>query len=164
MSMYDRLLQRMNPDNNEWSPEKIVTLTISLILAILAVVFIWPKIDRVPATNEDYKSLYNYLETIQGKPEEFFNKEGNISVKEDAIHYEIENDECKMTGVYNKDFQLITTLEEDKATATYKLVLGLAVLFFLIFFVCLFSIFIAIGVIEIFIIAIILQIKRRSKQ
>ena len=62
MSMYDNLLQRMDPDNKKWSPEKIVILAISITLAIVAIVLIWTKIDRVPASFEDYKSLHNYLD------------------------------------------------------------------------------------------------------
>ena len=156
--MLKSFFRRITPDEN-WSPEKIASFIIPSILTIIAIIWFWPKIDRVPATAEDYKTLNDYLESIQGKPDDFFNMNGDIFINEDRINYKIENDECKMTGIYNKSFELVGSIKEDKAVSTLFAVLGILILSFLIFFLSMIVIYLVIAFVELFIIEIILLIK-----
>ena len=141
------------------SPEKITIVVVSIILAIWCVVFAWIDFDRVPAVPEDYKSLYERLEYVQGKPEEFVTQKGTVTINEDTISYTIENEECEMTGVYNRDYELISSSQKDKAISTGYAIMVSVVLFFFVYVGCNVVLYITIFIVELIVVFIIEKIQ-----
>ena len=141
------------------SPEKITIVVVSAILSVWCIVLVWINIDRVPAVPEDYKSLYERLEYVQGKPEEFVTQKGTVTINEDTISYTIENEECEMTGVYSRDYELISSSQKDKATSTFNAILGCIVALFFVYIICNVVLYITIFVVELIVVFIIEKIQ-----
>lgn len=108
-----------------FSVEKLIIFVIAIICGIASVVFMYRYVDVTPATFEDYAVLNNRLEEIQGKPEEFLKENAEISVYNGKITYKIQSDECKMTGTYNENLELVKTSSEDKSSSVFRAVIGL---------------------------------------
>lgn len=142
------------------SPEKILCLIIAIVFSIASVGLIWPKLDMEPATPEDFKQLYEYLNSIQGKPENFLNRKGDITIEDDRIVYKIENEQCKMTGVFDKDYKLIYTSEEDKYIELFKAIISTIFVAVFVFLICMVTTYVVIAIIEFLIICSLMLIKK----
>ncbi len=108
----------------------------SILVAIAAAVLVIVSSDLTPATPKDYNELYSRLLSVEGNKEDFFNGTGTIRILEDKIIYEIENDECKMTGDFNKDLELINYSQSDKKVS-------LALLIIVTIFIAVFAFYLA---------------------
>jgi len=159
--MYNRLLYRLIDKRN--SPERIIILTISIIVAIAVGVFVFIKLDRTPAIPEDYEELHRQLLMVENNPEEFMKHKGQISIYDDEIIYEIENKECEMKGRYTLDYQLIDYTPKDKAASwfwTIFCVVGMGIIFW---FISAIVIWFIIFVVESIVITIILLVRKIKK-
>ena len=157
--MYRRFLDRLF--RKQKSVEKIIIYLISIMAAIVVAGIAYPKIDIVPATTEDYEELHEQLLMVEDNPEEFMKHKGKITVYEGKIVYEIENDECEMTGTYSRDHKLMEYSQEDKSISLFVAVLGCIILGLFVFLASFISLYVAIFIVESLIIGIIYVFKRR---
>ena len=159
--MYNRLLYRLVDKRN--SPERIIILTISIIIAIIVGVYVFINLDRTPATPEDYEELHEQLLMVENNPEEFMKHKGKITIYNDEIIYEIENKECELKGKYTLDYQLIDYSQKDKAASwfwTIICVVGMGIIFW---FISAIVIWFVIFVVESIVITGILLVRKIKK-
>lgn len=104
--------------------EKISCIVGTIILVIGFLIYIFMKVDLVPATDDDYSLLENQLLQIQEKPENILRMEGNLTINNGSITYTVENDQCKIIGVYNESYKLVETRREDKAMSKLEFIVG----------------------------------------
>lgn len=108
----------------EW--EQIVGFAISGLVGIALTIMMFVYTDKVPATPSDYEQLENQVKVIQQNPDLLLETDCNININGEIITVEFENDECKMTAKYDKDFEVLSTSKEDKSMFwLWALVLGL---------------------------------------
>ena len=92
---------------------------------------------------EDYAELNDILEAVQENPNLIFKQKGTLEVDDNKLAYTVENDECKMTGIYDLDFNLIERKSKDKMnplieTIVLLILIGLliiGVVYFVLLFV-----------------------------
>lgn len=112
--------------------DQIVGFAIGIALTIVLFVYM----DKDPATPSDYEQLENQVNVIQQNPDLLLEADCNININGEITTVELENDECKMTAKYNKDFEVLSISKEDKSIFW---LLALAISLF--FGVAIFSIF-----------------------
>lgn len=95
--------------------EQIVGFAISGLLGIALTIIMFVFADKVPATPSDYKQLKDQVNVIQQNPDLLLETDCNININGEIITVEFENDECKMTAKYDKDFEVLSTSKEDKS-------------------------------------------------
>lgn len=113
---------------NRYDWEKIVGFAISGVLGIAFAIIVFVSIDKEPATLSDYENLEEQMNTIQQNPDLLLETDRNINVNSGVITVEFENDECKMTAKYDKDFEVLSTSKEDKSIF-WVYALGIALIF-----------------------------------
>lgn len=157
--MYYNFIERMNFSKYN-SAEKIICCILCFIIAIVSLIWTFNNIDRVPATPGDFEELYEQLLAVQENPDELIKNEGTIIIYNDNIIYDIENNECKMTGKYTRDFKLIEYSQKDKACSLFVSIL-LTIVFAVIAFMASFmGLYIIIFIGESITIEIILLVKK----
>jgi len=111
--MHDRFMERifLNLKSVEWKAIWVVSIICTIVLAVI----FFNQLDNVPASPEDFEELHEKLLMVQEKPEEFMKNKGKISITDNEIEYEIENDECKIKGKYTLDYKLIGYTQEDNS-------------------------------------------------
>ena len=141
--MYRRFTNRLFGKRN--SPEGMIILIVSIISAIVVGIICFTKVDRVPATSEDFDELHEQLLIVQNNPSEFLKHKGNITIYDDQIVYEIENRKCEMKGIYTLDYHLIDYSQKDKTASLFLAIIicigvGIVILFIshLVLFVIIF--------------------------
>ena len=108
--------------------EQIVGFAISGLVGIALAIMMFVYADKVPATPSDYEQLEDQVNVIQQNPDLLLETDCNININGEIITVEFENDECKMTAKYDKDFEVLSTSKEDKSMFwLWALVLGLIV-------------------------------------
>lgn len=95
--------------------EQVVGFAISGVLGIAITIMIFVYIDKVPAKPSDYEQLEEQVNVIQQNPDLLLETDCNININGEIITVEFENDECKMTANYDKDFEVLSTSKEDKS-------------------------------------------------
>ena len=105
----------------EW--QEIVGFAISGLLGIAIAIMIFVAVDKVPATPSDYEQIENQIVSIQQNPDLLLETDCNININSGAITVEFENDECKMTAKYDKDFEVLSTSKEDKSRSWFLVLL-----------------------------------------
>lgn len=103
--------------------EKIVIGIVALILGILLAIWCYTGVDLTPATEEDYAPLYQQINAIQSHPEEILKVPGKIVIGTERITYSIENEECEMTGIFDRNTKLIEVTQKDKASEKLNAIL-----------------------------------------
>lgn len=121
-SYLDKFENRVLGKGLSW--EKISCIVGTIILVIGFLIHIFMNVDLVPATDDDYSLLENQLLQIQEKPENILRMEGNLTIKNGSITYTVENDQCKIIGVYNESYKLVETRREDKAMSKLEFIVG----------------------------------------
>ncbi len=141
--MLEQFLKRMTP--GEKSKELTTIKILAIVLTIVVTILAWISIDKIPAVPEDFVPLYEQLKSVEGKPAEFVMNKGKVIIDEEKITYIIENSQCEMTGVYNRDYELISSSQKDKAmpvfaavvscvlVIAFAFVLGIVILYILFF-------------------------------
>ncbi|MCI8384799.1 MAG: hypothetical protein HFJ33_08135 [Clostridia bacterium] len=110
----------------EW--EQIVGFAISGLVGIALTIMMFVYTDKVPATPSDYEQLEDQVNVIQQNPYSLLETDCNIKINGEIITIEFENDECKMTAKYDKNFEVLSTSKEDKSMFwLWALVLSLIV-------------------------------------
>lgn len=97
----------------EW--EQIVGFAISGLVGIALTIMMFVYRDKVPATPSDYEQLKDQVNVIQQNPYSLLETDCNIKINGEIITIEFENDECKMTAKYDKNFEVLSTSKEDKS-------------------------------------------------
>jgi len=156
--MYGSFLYRMF--NKNFSIERICIYVISIIIAIFAFVYFFNITDRIPATEEDFEELHQTLLQVQNNPEEFMKHKGTISIYDDKIRYEIENDQCKVEAKYTLDYELIEYIKKDKASPTLVTIIICGMIAVLFIALSSFILFLLILIVESIVIGIILLVKK----
>lgn len=115
--------------------EQIVGFTISGLVGIALTMVMFVYTDKVPATPSDYEQLEDQVNLIQQNPDLLLETDCNININGEIITVEFENDECKMTAKYDKDFKVLSTSKEDKSTfwlwaLVFALIFGGAEIYF----------------------------------
>ena len=121
-SYLDKFENRVFGKGLSW--KKISCNVGTIILVIGFLIYIFMNVDLVPATDDDYSLLENQLLQIQEKPENILRMEGNLTIKNGSITYTVENDQCKIIGVYNESYKLVETRREDKAMSKLEFIVG----------------------------------------
>ena len=131
--------------SRENTPEKLVCLILSMVIALVFVVSLAINADMSPATFDDYFPLNERLLAVEGNPSNLLEGDGEIVINGKIITYTVENKECKMTATYDSDYKLIKKAQEDKAFGIGKLIICCLALFaltaFFLYFVSFFFIF-----------------------
>lgn len=96
--------------------EQIVGFAISGVIGIALTIMFFIGIDKVPATSSDYEQLEEQVNTIKQNPYLLLETDCNININGETITVKFENDECKMTAKYDKNFEVLSTSKEDKST------------------------------------------------
>lgn len=108
--------------------EQIVGFAISGLVGIALAIIMFVYTDKVPATPSDYEQLEDQVNVIQQNPDLLLETDCNININGEIITVEFENDGCKMTAKYDKDFEVLSTSKKDKSMFwLWTLVLGLIV-------------------------------------
>lgn len=107
--------------------EEIVGFAISGLVGIALTIMIFVYTDKVPATPSDYEQLEDQVNVIKQNPDLLLETDCNININGEIITVEFENDECKMTAKYDKNFEVLSTSKEDKSMF-WLLVLVLALI------------------------------------
>lgn len=100
---------------NEKDWEEIVGVVIAGLLGIVLGIMFYTIIDRVPANPMDYDQLEEQVNSIQQNPDLLLKTDYDINIKDEIITVEFENDECKITVKYDKNFEVLSTSKEDKS-------------------------------------------------
>ncbi len=108
--------------------ERIICIILSLILALSFVGYMGITADVTPATFDDYVPLNYVIEEVENNPDLMLQRDGTITIQKDRIIYTIENEQCKLTGVYDKDFNLISRSGTDKSFSVFSLVLAMIIM------------------------------------
>ena len=88
-------------------------------------------IDKIPATPDDYQVLERQIVNIQQDPDMLFEMEDcRVSISGEEIKVDIENEECEISVLFNKNFEVISTTKKDKCISEGALIIVLAVIFF----------------------------------
>lgn len=95
--------------------EQIVGFAISGLVGIALTIMIFVYTDKVPATSSDYEQLEDQVNVIQQNPDLLLETDCNININGEIITVKFENNECKMTAKYDKDFEILSTSKEDKS-------------------------------------------------
>ena len=95
--------------------EQIVGFAISGLVGIALTIMMFVYTDKVPATSSDYEQLEDQVNVIQQNPDLLLETDCNININGEIITVEFENNECKMTAKYDKDFEILSTSKEDKS-------------------------------------------------
>ncbi len=130
--------------------EQTICLILSFLCALGLLSYMVAHSDMTPATFDDYVPLNEQLLLVQDDPMIMLKSDGTIEITNDTISYTIENKECSMTGVYNKDFKLISKSQKDKCFSIFTMIMicmlfgcmGFIIIFFLLMFVVYFVWFI----------------------
>ena len=93
--------------------EQIVGFAISGVIGIALTIMLFIGIDKVPATSSDYEQLEDQVNVIQQNPDLLLETDCNINGE--IITVKFENNECRMTAKYDKDFEILSTSKEDKS-------------------------------------------------
>lgn len=94
---------------------QLVGFGISGLLGIALSIFIFVHIDKVPATSFDYEQLEEQVDFIQQNPDSLLETDCTINVDSTIITVEFENENCRVTAEYDKNFELLSTSKEDKS-------------------------------------------------
>ncbi len=135
--------------------EQIVGFAISGLVGIALTIMMFAYTDKVPATSSDYEQLENQVNVIQQNSDLLLQTDCNINIKGEIITVEFENDECKMTAKYDKDFEVLSTSKEDKAifwvrALVLPLIVGGAEIYFVGWLLSLVTLLLKIAVVWIF--------------
>ena len=112
--------------------EKIICLILSIIGGLVILINVLVQVDFTPATFDDYAPLNEILLQVEETPEIMLQREGTIIISEDKIVYTVENEQCRLTGKYSKDYKLQSKEQEDKALTIFKSIIAFTLLFALI--------------------------------
>ena len=93
--------------------EQIVGFAISGLVGIALTIMMFVYTDKVPATSSDYEQLEDQVNVIQQNPDLLLETDCNINGE--IITVKFENNECRMTAKYDKDFEILSTSKEDKS-------------------------------------------------
>ncbi len=156
--MYSEFLGRLF--SKRFSIEKIIVVVLSIIFAIFSFVFFFNIADRTPATRDDFDDLHEKLLQVENNPEEFMKHKGKITIYDNKIIYEIENDQCQVKATYSLDYELTKYIKKDKATPTLIVVIICFVISVLTIAVAGTAIFILIFIFESLAIGIILLVRK----
>lgn len=97
--------------NRDW--EEIVGYLISGVISIAIIITLFHQMtDRTSTTSDDYKQLIN---DIQENPELLLKNDCDIHIRDGRIIVEFENEECQMRAVYDENFEVVSTDEQDKS-------------------------------------------------
>lgn len=94
--------------------EDKIGFAIGLIIGIVIGVIVFVSSDKVPATEIDYKILENQMTAIQQNPDLLLKTNCNISINDNVITVDFENDECTMTVQYGQNFEVLSISKTDK--------------------------------------------------
>ena len=127
------------------SIEKYVGTICAILLSIGILIWLIPKIDITPATFDDFSPLNEIIVSIPENHNLIFNQDGVMTVSGDTITYTVSNEQCEMTGTYNKNFELIEKTQKDKASSLGKLIVLSALILvffsFALFYIIMFVIY-----------------------
>ena len=113
---FESVLDRCKKNN---AIEKIICFILCFIFAVVVLANLIPTMDVTPATFDDYAPLNEVLVEVQSSPDVILTQNGNITVSDDTITYTIANDQCELTGIYTKDYQLISRMQRDKSFSVF---------------------------------------------
>ncbi len=156
--MYSEFLGRLF--SKHFSIEKIIVVVLSVIFAIFSFIFFFNITDRIPATKADFDDLHEKLLQVENNPEEFMKHKGKITIYDNKIIYEIENDQCQAEATYSRDYELKEYIKRDKATSTLIAIIICFIISVLTIAVAGTAIFILILVFESLAIGIILLVRK----
>ncbi len=120
--LFKRIINCFSKFFSDMCWEEKLIISISVFLGILLGVIFFTSVDIVPATASDYEIFYGYSEEIHKSPETLldmiFDEKCSASVidNEKVIRVYFEDDECKLVVEYNKDFEIVSSSEVDKAS------------------------------------------------
>ena len=117
---------------------KIIAFILAVLLSLVGGIEVYLMTDRVPATFDDYLPLKNQLLEVQENPNVLLSSNCTITINNGYITYTIENDECKMTGKYDEQYNLIETRQKDKSISIFSAIcttLIFSVLLFIMLYV-----------------------------
>lgn len=100
---------------DEKDGEEIVGFVIAGLLGIVLGIMFYTTRDIVPATPMDYDQLEEQVNSIQQNPDLLLKTDCDINIKDEIITVKFENDECKITVKYDKNFEVLSTSKEDKS-------------------------------------------------
>ena len=115
--------------------EKLVILILAVMFGLYAAISITAQTDTTPATFDDYYSLNEKLVALQEDHSLALKEEGTLVVTDENIRYTVENDQCKMTGIYTHDYKLVGKEQTDKRIHPATLILIAALIAALIGFI-----------------------------
>ena len=102
-----------------------IGLAIDGIICIILAISIFASIDKVPATPSDYEPMEKQVMAIQKDPNLLLSTNCNIYINNEVITVKFENDECKLTAQYNKNFEVLSISKYDNYTF-WVVALGIA--------------------------------------
>ena len=109
--------------SEEKTIEKIFILILAIIISLILTVSFYNATDKVPATFDDYVPLNQRILAVETNPSSLLDGNGTIDIKDGVITYTVENEECKMTGTYDREYKLTKKTQSDKAFSTVSLVI-----------------------------------------
>ena len=116
-------------DEKNW--EEFAGFVIAGVLGIVLGIMFYINTDRVPATPMDYDQLEEQVNSIQQNPDLLLKTDCEINIKDEIITVKFENDECKITVKYDKNFEVLSTSKEDKSIFwVWPLVIALIIVVF----------------------------------
>lgn len=96
--------------------ERVAGFTISGLMAIILAIMLFESgIVYHPVTESDYKELEKQMTAIQQNHELLLQTDCSITIKDDTISIEIQNDECKLIAQYDKNFENMKIIKENKS-------------------------------------------------
>ena len=120
---------------DENSREELAGFVIAGLLGIVLGIMFYITTDRVPATPMDYDQLEEQVNSIHQNPDLLLKTDCEINIKDEIITVKFENDECKITVKYDKNFEVLSTSKEDKSIFwVWSLVIALIIVVFVWYF------------------------------
>lgn len=110
-----RFFRRLVTRFSKLTIEDKIAYIAALMVAVATLFSFFSTTDMIAATTLDYRELHQKIDEINQNPEAIFNHECKVTVSSRNIIVYLENEECKVTATFNKNIDLISIDQEDKA-------------------------------------------------
>ena len=100
---------------NNKCPERIIILILTIITSIGLFFVPFLKLDHTPATYSDFEELIDIAKSVPEDPSIILETYGKLTIDSKGVKYELENDECSITAIYDENFQIIDIEQKDFA-------------------------------------------------
>lgn len=142
--------------------ENVIIWILCCVFSLIFAVSLVHRMDLSPAVFDDYQPLNSKLLEVQDNPSIVLSEPGTLIVEPGLVEYTVENEQCKMTGIYTHDFELLDKKQQDKRTHPFWALLGGIFAFLIALIVSYILCFVVMLIVD-FIVFLIIEIVNKHK-